>query len=233
MSANEIIEQVQNEGRSALTEEEAKGVFADIGITVPQYDVVTSADEAVAVADRIGYPVVAKVSSPDVQHKTEWAGGRGVQIGLADEDDVRSAAEDILSAASDQGIDAGVLVEDQLDIEAGTELIVGGVRDRAFGPAVLVGLGGIFTEVFEDTSHRLAPLSSTEARSAIEELQSVVLLEGYRGRSPADIDAIAETVSAVGDLIAEHEAIAEIDVNPLLAAEDGVIALDALITLVE
>ncbi len=233
MSGSDIIEHVRDEGRTALTEEEAKGLFADIGIAVPAHAVATSVEEATTEAERIGYPVVVKVSSPAVQHKTEWAGGRGVQVGLIDEAAVREAAEDILAAADDQGIDAGVLVEEQLDTDPGTELIVGGVRDRAFGPAVLVGLGGIFTEIFEDTSHRLAPLSSAEARSAIEELQSVVLLDGFRGRPPADIDAIAETVSAAGDLLAEHDAIAEIDVNPLLATEDGVVALDALITLAD
>lgn len=233
MSASEIIERVRNDGRSALTEAEAKGLFADIGITVPDHGVATSADEAVAVAERIGYPVVAKVSSPEVQHKTEWAGGRGVQVGLSDEKAVRAAAEDILSAADEQGVDADVLVEAQLDIEEGTELIVGGVRDRAFGPAVLVGLGGVFTEVFEDTSHRLAPLSTAEARSAIEELQSIELLKGYRGRPPADIEALAATITAVGDLIVEQDAVAEVDVNPILARESGVVALDALITLTE
>lgn len=233
MSASEIIEGVLSDGRSALTEAEAKGVFADVGIEVPDHGVATSAEEAVAEAERIGYPVVAKVSSPAVQHKTEWAGGRGVQVGLSDEGAVRAAADDILSAADEQGVDADVLVEAALDVEAGTEMIVGGVRDRAFGPAVLVGLGGIFTEVFEDTSHRLAPLSTADARSAIEELQSVVLLQGYRGRPPADVDALAATIVAVGNLVVEHEAIAEVDVNPLLATEDGVVALDALVTLAD
>ncbi len=231
MSASEVIDRARDEGRSALTEAEAKQLFADRGIPVTDHGVATSVEEAVAEADRIGYPVVAKVSSPQVQHKTEWADGSGVQVGLTDEEAVRTAAEEILSAADAQGIDAGVLVEAQLDTEAGTELIVGGVRDRSFGPAVLVGLGGVFTEVFEDTSHRLAPLSTADARSAIEALQSVVLLKGYRGRPPADLDALAEAVRQVGDLVAEHEAIAEVDVNPLLANEEGVVALDALVTL--
>lgn len=231
MAASETIEGVLADGRTALTEAEAKAVFADVGIPVPEHGVASSADEAVSEAERIGYPVVVKVSSPQVQHKTEWAGGLGVQVGLADGEAVRAAAEDVLAAADDEGVDADVLVEEALDVEAGTEMIVGGVRDRAFGPAVLVGLGGIFTEVFEDTSHRLAPLSAAEARSAIEELQSVVLLEGFRGRPPADVDALAETVAAVGDLVVEHEAVAEVDVNPLLARESGVVALDALVTL--
>ena len=233
MSAADIITSVQDDGRTALTEAEAKGLFAELGIRVPDHAVVSNADEAVAEADAIGYPVVAKVSSPEVQHKTEWAGGRGVQVGLANETEVRAAVDDILSGADEQGIDANVLIEAQLDIDVGTELIVGGVRDEAFGPAVLVGLGGVFTEIFEDTSHRLAPLSTTEAKSAIESLQSLPLLEGYRGKAPADIDALAETVQAIGDLVVEHDAVAEVDVNPVLAQESGVIALDALVTLTE
>ena len=230
---SDVIEAARADGRTALTEAEAKGLFAERGISVPDHGVAGSADEAVAEADRIGYPVVAKVSSPAVQHKTEWAGGRGVQVGLADEAAVRAAAEDILAAADDEGVDADVLVEAMLDIESGTELIIGGVRDRAFGPAVLVGLGGVFTEVFEDVAHRLAPLSATEARSAISELRSSVLLEGYRGAEPADVEALAETVAAVGDLVVEEEAIAEVDVNPVLARASGIVALDALVTLRE
>lgn len=233
MSASEIIEGVRADGRSALTEAEAKGLFAELGIAVPDHAVANTADEAASEAAAIGYPVVAKVSSPDVQHKTEWAGGRGVQVGLEDEDAVRAAATDILDAADDIGVDAAVLIEQQLDTSVGTELIVGGVRDRAFGPAVLVGLGGVFTEIFEDTSHRLAPLSSEEAKRAIEELRSVELLKGYRGQPPADIDALAETVRAVGELLVEQDAVAEVDVNPLLAQETGVVALDALITLAD
>lgn len=228
---SDVIEGARAAGRTALTEAEAKGLFAERGIAVPDHGVAGSADAAVDEAERIGYPVVAKVSSPAVQHKTEWADGRGVQVGLADEAAVRAAAEDILAAADDEGIDADVLVEAMLDVESGTELIIGGVRDRAFGPAVLVGLGGVFTEVFEDVAHRLAPLSATEARTAIDELRSSVLLTGYRGSAPADIDALAETVAAVGDLIAEEEAIAEVDVNPVLAQESGIVALDALVTL--
>lgn len=233
MSANEIIEQVRNEGRSGLTEAEAKELFADIGIAVPDHAVVGSAADAVAEADRIGYPVVAKVASADVQHKSEWAGGDGVQVGLSDADAVRDAAERILAAADTMNVDADVLIEEQVDLESGTELIVGGLRDRAFGPAVLVGLGGVFTEIFEDTSHRLAPLSSDAAHDAINELQAIELLHGYRSRPPADIDALAGIVQTIGDLVADHDDIAEVDVNPVLAQEDGAIALDALVTLRE
>lgn len=233
MSVEGVIERVRADGRAALSEAEAKDLFAEVGIPVTEHAVVASADEAAEAAERIGYPVVAKVASPAVQHKTEWADGRGVQVGLADEPSVRSAVDDILEAAADRGVDADVLIEEQLDTETGTELIVGGLRDRAFGPVVLVGLGGVFTEIFEDTSHRLAPLTEEEAATAIEELRAVELLRGYRGAPPADVDALARAVRQVGDLVAEHDAIAEVDVNPLFATEDGVVALDALVTLTD
>lgn len=233
MTAQEIIADVQADGRSALTEAESKALFTEIGIAVPEYGLAGSTDEATAEAERIGYPVVAKVSSPEVQHKTEWGGGIGVNVGLASEEEVRTAADRIFDAASDLGIEVDVLVEEMVDTESGTELIVGGLRDRSFGPAILVGLGGVFTEIFADTSHRLAPLSADEAHQAIAELRAVELLEGYRGAPPADIDALANTVQSIGTLVAEHDAIAEVDVNPLLAKESGVTALDALVTLSE
>ncbi|MFB6271069.1 MAG: acetate--CoA ligase family protein, partial [Halobacterium sp.] len=110
-------------------------------------------------------------------------------------------------------------------------VIVGGLRDPSFGPVVLTGLGGFFTEVYEDTSHRIAPIDAAEAREAIEELTAIELLEGYRGREPADVGALADVVAAVGDLVTEHEAISEVDVNPVLATGDGAVALDALVVL--
>lgn len=233
MSAADILKRVQQDGRTALTEAESKELFTSIGIAVPDHAVVHSPDEAVVEAERIGYPIVAKVSSPAVQHKTEWAGGAGVQIGVANESAVREAASNILEAAAAEDIDAGVLIEEMVDTGDGTELIVGGIRDRAFGPAVLVGLGGVFTEIFEDTSHRLAPLSEAEALDAITDLRAIELLRGYRSSPPADLNALASTVQAVGDLVHEHESIAEVDVNPVLAQESGVKALDALVTLSE
>lgn len=225
------IEAAHADGRTSLTEAEAKGLLADAGIQVPDFREVETADEALDVADAIGYPVVAKVASAEVQHKSEWGDGVGVALGLDSPEAVREAAESILAEADDAGIDASVLIEDAADVDAGTEVIVGGVRKRSFGPTVLVGLGGVFTEVLEDVSHRLAPVDRAEARSAIDELAGARLLAGYRGRPPADLDALADIVVAVGDLLEDHDVIDEIDVNPVLATEDGAVALDALVLL--
>jgi acyl-CoA synthetase (NDP forming) len=219
------------EGRTTLTEAEAKSLLADAGIETPEFRVAADADAAVDAAHDIGLPVVAKVSSPAVTHKSEWADGAGVAVGLDSADAVRDAAGAIFAAADARDIEADVLVEEARDVDAGTEVIVGGLRDPSFGPVVLTGLGGIFTEVYEDTSHRIAPIDAAEARAAIEELTAAELLAGYRGSEPADVDALADVVAAVGDLVTEHEAISEVDVNPVLATADGAVALDALVVL--
>ena len=233
MSAHgaEPIAAARAEGRTTLTEPEAKALFAEAGIAVPAFHVAATADEAVEAAEAIGFPVVAKVASAAIQHKSEWGGGAGVAVGLDSADAVRAAAERILDRAEEEGIDAAVLVEEAADLDAGTEVIVGGVRKRSFGPTVLVGLGGVFTEVLSDVSHRLAPVDRAEARSMLDELAGARLLSGYRGLPPSDLDALADVVVAVGDLLVEHDAIVEIDANPILATADGALALDALVVL--
>lgn len=216
-------------GRTTLTEAESKSLLADAGIDVPSFAVGSDAEAAVDAAVNIGFPVVAKVSSPAVAHKSEWGEGVGVALGLDTPDAVRTAAERLFEAAERDGVDVDVLVEEAFDVEAGTEVIVGGLRDPSFGPVVMTGLGGVFTEVYEDTSHRVAPVGHTEARAALDELTAARLLRGYRGRDPADLDALADVVVAVGDLVVEHESIVEVDLNPVLATAEGAVALDALV----
>lgn len=221
----------QADGRTTLTEAEAKTLLADAGVETPAFAVAGDAEAAVEAAADVGFPVVVKVSSPAVTHKSEWADGAGVAVGLDTPGAVRAAADEIFAAAEARDVDADVLVEEARDVDAGTEVIVGGLRDPSFGPVVLTGLGGVFTEVYEDTSHRIAPVDAAEAREAVEELTAAELLAGYRGRDPADVDALAEVVAAVGDLVTEREAITEVDVNPVLATADGAVALDALVVL--
>lgn len=220
------------DGRTRLTEAEGKRLLADAGIDTPEFAVCATVDAAIEAAEAIGGPVVVKVSSPAVVHKSEWGGGAGVAVGLDSPGAVADATERIFATAAEQGVEADVLVEAARDVGAGTEVIVGGLRDPSFGPVVLAGLGGVFTEVFADTSHRIAPVDAAEARAAIEELQAARLLDGYRGSDPVDVDALARVVATVGDLVVEHD-IAELDVNPVLATPDGATALDALVVLEE
>jgi acetyl-CoA synthetase (ADP-forming) len=231
MSTEDPIARALAEDRTVLTEPEAKELLTGAGIDTPAGATARTSEQAVERAAEIGYPVVAKVASPAVTHKSEWADGAGVAVGLENASDVGAAAERILEAADEQGIDASVYLEQAADVDAGTEVIVGGLQDPSFGPTVLVGLGGVFTEVYEDTAHRLAPLSPHEARDALEQLRAMRLLEGYRDRPAANVDALADTVAAVGDLLTRRDEISEIDVNPVLAAATGTIALDALVVL--
>ena len=221
----------REDGRTTLTESEAKRLFADAGVSTPTFRVAEDAETAVKAAEKLGYPVVVKVSSPDVTHKSEWGDGAGVTVGLDSADAVRAAADRIFETAAEEGIDAAVLVEEALDTDVGTEVIVGGLRDPSFGPVVLTGLGGVFTEIFEDTAHRLAPIERPEARAAIEELTAARLLEGYRGTPAADISALATVVTTVGDLVVDNDAIEQIDVNPVLVTAEGAVALDAVVVL--
>lgn len=228
---SDVIELARSAGRTSLTEAEAKRLLAGAGVSVPEFRVVETAEAAVDAAEAVGYPVVAKVASADVQHKSEWGRGAGVVVDLDSAEAVREAAERILSLAADEGIEASVVIEEMADLESGTEVIVGGVRKPAFGPTVLVGLGGVFTEVLEDVSHRLAPIDREEARSMLGDLDGAVLLSGYRGRPAADLDALADAIVAVGDLLDRHDGIVEIDVNPVLSTESDAVALDALVVL--
>lgn len=225
------LETALDEGRTTMTEPESKRLLAEYGITVPDFEVVSSPDGAADAADRIGGPLVVKVASPNVVHKSEWADGLGVQTGIETATGAAEAAESILKAAAERDISASVLVEAGADLSQGTEIIVGGSRGPSFGPTVLVGTGGVFAEVYEDTAHRLAPLSASTAHDAINELQAATLLNGYRNRPPADIEALIDALVAVGELLHDIDIIAEIDVNPVHAAPSGAVALDAHIVL--
>lgn len=231
MSRDDPIAAALDAGRTTLTEAEAKTLLGDAGVNTPSFEVVGDAEAAADAAADFGFPAVVKVSSPSVAHKSEWADGAGVAVGLDSRAGVRDAADRILDAAGDAGIDADVLVEEAWNTDAGTEVIVGGLRDPSFGPVVLAGFGGVYTELFEDVTHRLAPVDRAEAREAIEELAAARLLDGYRDRPAADGSALASVVETVGDLVAEHDAIAEVDVNPVLATADEAVALDALVVL--
>jgi acyl-CoA synthetase (NDP forming) len=216
--------------RSTLTEPEAKTLLREAGFAVPDGRVVDSVSAAGDAAATLGYPVVVKVCAAAVTHKSEWGGGAGVALGLESRDAVEAAAERVFAAAESAGVDARVLVERAVTGE-GVECIVGGVRDPSFGPTVLVGLGGTFVELFEDVAHRVAPVDRPEAHSMLDDLQAGPLLDGYRGGPTVDRGALVDAVVAVGDLLVEYDDLHEVECNPVLATDEGVVALDALATL--
>jgi len=228
-AAREILEDAADRGATRLGVE-AMDLLDAYGIPTPECEVVDDPADARWVANDIDGDVVMKIVSPDILHKSDIG---GVKVGVPDEE-VADAYEDLVTRAKNYQPDAtilGVQVQEMVDIEAGTETILGMNRDPQFGPLLLFGLGGIFVEILEDTSVRVAPVSDREAGEMIDELDSAPLLRGARGRDPADEDAITESVQRLSQLVTDFPAILELDVNPLLATSDGAQALDVRLTI--
>ncbi|WP_339103841.1 acetate--CoA ligase family protein [Haloterrigena salinisoli] len=208
---------------------ESMDLLEAYGIPTPDGEIVDDPDRARAVAESIAGDVVMKIVSPDISHKSDIG---GVKVGVPDAE-VYDAYEDLVARARNYQPDAtilGVQVQEQLDLEAGTETIVGMNRDPQFGPLLLFGLGGIFVEILEDTSVRVAPIGEGEARDMIDEIQAAPLLRGARGREPADVDGVVETIQRLSQLVTDFPAILELDVNPLVAGPEGVQAIDLRLT---
>jgi len=217
------------EAGDTFSEGASKELLAAYGIPVSVVREAHDADEAARVAGEIGYPVVLKILSPDITHKTDVG---GVALDLEDEAAVREAYARILSrarAARPPARVAGVTVQRMLKSEHGCELIVGAKQDPTFGVVILVGLGGIAAEVYGDRALGLPPLNERLARRMLESLDSWPLLQGFRGRPGVDLDRLIEMLMRFSYLVADHPEIREIDVNPLLASPEDVVALDARI----
>ena len=224
-----VLDQVKAEGRTSLTAPECKAACDAYGIPVPREGLATSAAEAAAIGTEIGYPIVMKIVSPDILHKTE-AGG--VLVGVADENAAKAGYERIVSSAkaykSDADI-AGVQVQAMV-AGGGQEVIVGAVTDPSFGKLVAFGLGDILVEVLKDITFRLAPTTSDDGRSMLDSLQASEVLDGVRGSEAVNRDALTNIIVNVSELISDFPEIQEIDLNPVLADEIGATAVDSLIT---
>lgn len=210
-----------------LTEAESKRLLEAYGIPVSQPHIARSADEAVDVARREGFPVVAKVLAPQITHKTDVG---GVVLNLADENAVRAAFDQIMGTVSRQRPEAsidGVTIQRMHVADGGLELIVGAKKDQVFGTVIMVGSGGIAAEIMQDRALELPPLNERLARRMLESLASWPLLTGYRGRRSCDCDQLIEVLMRVSYLVADHPGIRELDVNPLLVTPSEVTALDA------
>ncbi len=228
--AKKIINDAVVAGRKSLLEPEALGVLKAWEIPVPEYVVVKDVDEAISAAKNIGCPVVLKVISADILHKTE-AGG--VKAGLKDEQDVKDAFNEMMFVLSDDHPTAlieGFLIEKMAD--KGVEVIIGGIRDAQFGPAVMFGVGGVMVELLKDVSFRLAPVTKEECLEMIKEIKAYPLLTGYRGAEPCDIDAIADVIIKIGNIMSDMDDIKEMEINPLIVYPKGTMAVDARMILV-
>jgi acetyltransferase len=227
-AAREILERVKDRTDNRLGVE-AMGLLDAYGIPTPDSEIVDAPEDARAVAEDIDGDVVMKIVSPDILHKSDIG---GVAVGIA-ADEVADTYETLITRARNYQPDAnllGVQVQEMADLDSGTETIVGMNRDPQFGPLMMFGLGGIFVEVLEDTTFRVAPVSKTEAREMTEEIKTAPLLRGARGRDAADIDGIVETIQRLSQLVADFPAIMEFDINPLVATPDGVDAVDIRLT---
>ena len=208
------------DGRDSLTEIEAKQVFSAYGLPITRTQLAKTEDEAVKLASDIGYPVVMKIVSPDILHKSD-AGG--VKVNIKDEPSVRDAFRSIMANAKDYKADArihGIAVQEMAPW--GTEVILGSVNDPTFGPTMMFGLGGIFVEVLKDVTFRVAPVSSSQALRMLGEIRGAPILAGVRGEAPRDREAMAETICAYSTMILDlADEISESDANPVLVYGEG------------
>jgi len=215
-----LLEQEVAAGRTTLVELHALEVFRHYGFPVVPYELARTAEEAVAAATRIGFPVVLKISGPKILHKTDVG---GVRLNLTDEAAVRTAFDSMIGMVRDKlGADTeiwGVLVQKMLP--RGKEVILGMTRDPRMGPLLMFGLGGIYTEALKDVAFRLAPLPESVALEMIMDIRAHKLLRGFRGEPPADVAALADCLLRLSQLVTDHERIKELDINPVVVYPSG------------
>jgi acyl-CoA synthetase (NDP forming) len=222
--AKKIFETALSEGRTFVLENEAKDIMKGYGLPIPAYATASTADDAVRKAAKIGYPVVLKILSKDILHKSD-AGG--VKVNLKTDNDVREAFDAIMQNAkkygSQKGIDVdlsrGVFISEFADM--GTEVIIGVTKDPQFGHAIMFGLGGIFVEVLKDVTFRLIPLIESDAREMVGEIKAAKIFDGVRGQGPRDIDALIHVILGVSKMVHENQEINELDCNPTFVYEKG------------
>jgi acetyl-CoA synthetase (ADP-forming) len=228
-TVEKIIEGALSSGRNFLLEPESKEVVSSYGMPITRFRVAKTVEEAVKFSGEIGYPVVIKVVSPDVLHKSDVG---AVKINVKNAEEVKTAFSEIMKNVKKFKSDAriiGVIVE-QLAPQ-GNEVIVGMAKDPQFGPALMFGLGGIFVEVLKDVAFRIAPLTEYDAREMIQEIKGYPVLTGIRGQKPADINSIVDVILKVSKLVTEHMRIEQLDLNPILVYEKGATIVDARIIL--
>jgi 4-hydroxybutyryl-CoA synthetase (ADP-forming) len=215
----QIFESVKKQGRNNLLEEEGYEVLRAYGFPTPKSILGTNEDECVKAAKEIGYPVVMKIASPDIIHKSD-AGG--VKVGVKNDEELRAAFRSIMENAKKYKADArvkGVLVQEM--VKSAKETILGASQDPTFGPVIMFGLGGIYVEVLRDVVFRIAPIDEREAAKMVESIKTIKLLKGVRGEKPSDLKAIADSLQRLSQLVTDFREIKEFDINPLLVLEEG------------
>jgi len=222
----DAIEHARAAGRSFITEQSASRIAAAYGIPVPAGGLARDLSEARALAKDIGYPLVMKIASPDILHKSDIG---GIRVGITDDAALAAAYEDVISRARSYMTDARIWgVTLQTQVPTGREVIIGMNRDPQFGPLLMFGLGGIYVEVLKDVTFRLCPVTAREAHRMLTEIRGYGLLRGARGQRPADLDAVVDVITRISALVSDFDEISELDINPLIVHDrgDGCVAAD-------
>jgi acetyl-CoA synthetase (ADP-forming) len=206
---------------------EAQQISSLHKIPIPKFSLTSTTEEAIAEAEKIGFPVALKIVSPDIIHKSDIG---GVALNIKDEKELRQKYGEMIAQVTKKEPKArimGVMVQKMMP--ESTEVIIGAVRDRQFGPSIMFGIGGIFTEVYGDSAFRVAPLDRIDAWNLIHSLKGSRILEGIRGKPPVDVEAIADVLISVSNLVLEHDSISQLDLNPVIAYPNSVCAVDSRI----
>ena len=225
MNISELLNKKLESNQTVLTEFESKNLLKEIGIPIPDQELATTKEETISIAKKIGFPVVLKLMAEDIVHKSDTG---AVKLNIKNEDETTQAYDELMKIPSQS--EKSISVQ-KMAGEPITELIIGMTTDAQFGPALMFGIGGILVELLEDVSFRIAPITEYDAREQIHEIKGFPILDGYRGKPKADIDAIVKTLLTISDLVTKHEEINEMDLNPVFIYEKGLICVDARIIL--
>lgn len=229
MTTADVIQKARLDSRTLLTEVESKYLLQGTGIPVIETRLAGNKSQAVSIAQELGLPVVLKIVSPDVIHKSDVG---GVRTGISSAGQVRAAYDSILSSTLSAVPSAsiqGVSVQKMAD--PGVEVIIGATKDPQFGHVIMFGLGGVLVEILRDVSLRLVPLTSRDARLMVREIKSLPLLQGFRHYPPCDLGKIEEAILHLSNFLEKHPEIKELDLNPILCYPDGLVAVDARVVL--
>jgi acyl-CoA synthetase (NDP forming) len=228
-SLSQVVEEARSQGRTVLTEIESKQVLEQAGMPVAGAQLARDAKEAAKAAQSLGFPVVLKIVSPDVTHKSDVG---GVKVGLQSAAEVQAAFSEIVASVKKHQPEArieGVAVQKMAP--QGIEVIVGMSKDPQFGPVLMFGLGGILVEVLRDVAFRIVPLEPRDARQMVREIKGYPVLQGVRGQDPADVEALEKLLLQLSEFVEAHPEIEELDLNPVFAYKDGCLAVDARIVI--
>ncbi|SVC45896.1 uncharacterized protein METZ01_LOCUS298750 [marine metagenome] len=231
MSASSVLENARKNGRTLLTEVESKELIKESGIPVSDTYLATSRAQATRIAQEIGLPVVLKIVSAEITHKSDIG---GVKVGLESLKQVRDAYDSIIASAKQAAPNSSVLgVSVQRMENPGVEVIIGASKDPQFGHVIMFGLGGVLVEILKDVSLRLVPLTPRDAKQMILEIKSLPMLQGYRNYPACDLDKLEQAILNLSAFLENHPEVKELDLNPLLCYPDGLIAVDARVVLEE